>query len=65
MDVSVLAGEPWSTVGGLWLPLVVLAVTVMVVAIGSLVVPSHRQPHLLAVLDRLVELVRAFRGSGK
>jgi hypothetical protein len=47
------------------LPLVVLMVTVMVLAVASLVVPSRRQRHLLAVLDRLVQITTALRGSDR
>jgi hypothetical protein len=46
------------------LPVVLLMVTVMVLAIASLVVPARRQRHLLAVLDRLVQVASALRGSG-
>ena len=49
----------------LLLPLVLLMITVMVLAVASLVIPAHRQHHLLAVLDRLVQIATALRGSGK
>jgi hypothetical protein len=38
---------------------------VMVLAVASLVVPSRRQRHLLAVLDRLVQITTALRGSDR
>jgi hypothetical protein len=47
------------------LPLVLLIVTVMVLAVASLVVPARRQRHLLAVLDRLVQIAMALGGSGR
>jgi cell division protein FtsL len=47
------------------LPLVLLMVTVMLLAVASLVIPAHRQRHLLAVLDRLVKIATALRGSSK
>jgi hypothetical protein len=43
------------------LPLVLLMVAVMVLAIASLVVPARRQRHLLAVLDRLVQIATTLR----
>jgi hypothetical protein len=47
----------------LLLPWVLLMIPVMVLAIASLVVPSQRQCHLLNVLDRLVQIAAALRGS--
>jgi hypothetical protein len=47
----------------LLLPWVLFMIPVMVLAIASLVVPSRRQRHLLNVLDRLVEIAAALRGS--
>jgi hypothetical protein len=47
----------------LLLPWVLLMIPVMVLAIASLVVPSQRQCHLLDVLDRLVQIAAALRGS--
>jgi hypothetical protein len=47
------------------LPLVVLMVTVLVLAVASLVVPSRRQRHLLAVLDRLVQIAATLVGNGR
>jgi hypothetical protein len=49
----------------LLLPWVLLMIPVMVLAIASLVVPSRRQRHLLNVLDRLVEIAAALRGSDR
>jgi hypothetical protein len=49
----------------LLLPWVLLMIPVMVLAIASLVVPSRRQRHLLHVLDRLVQIAAALRGSDK
>ena len=51
--------------GVLLLPWVLLMIPVMVLAITSLVVPSRRQCHLLDVLDRLVKIAAALRGSDK
>jgi hypothetical protein len=53
------------TAGVLLLPRALLMIPVMVLAIASLVVPSRRQRHLLHVLDRLVELAAALRGSDR
>ena len=47
------------------LPLVLLMVTVMLLSVASLVIPARRQRHLLAVLDRLVKIATALRGSSK
>ena len=47
------------------LPLVLLMVTVMLLAVASLVIPARRQRYLLAVLDRLVKIATALRGSSK
>jgi hypothetical protein len=47
------------------LPLVLLMVTVMLLAVASLVIPARRQRYLLAVLDRLVKITTALRGSSK
>ena len=47
----------------LLLPLVLLMITVMVLAVASLVIPARRQPHLLAVLDRLVQIATTLRKS--
>jgi Flp pilus assembly protein TadB len=49
----------------LLLPLVLLMIAVLVLAVASLVVPSRRQRHLLAVLDRLEKIARALCRSGK
>jgi hypothetical protein len=49
----------------LLLPLVLLMVAVTVLAVASLVVPARRQRHLLAVLDRLVQIATTLRGSGR
>jgi len=40
-------------------------VTVMLLAVASLVIPGRRQRYLLAVLDRLVKIATALRGSSK
>jgi hypothetical protein len=47
------------------LPLVLLMVTVMLLAVASLVIPARRQRYLLGVLDRLVKIATALRGSSK
>ena len=47
------------------LPLVLLMVTVMLLAVASLVIPARRQRYILAVLDRLVKITTALRGSSK
>jgi hypothetical protein len=49
----------------LLLPWVLLMIAVIVLAIASLVVPDRRQCHLLAVLDRLVQVAAALRGPDK
>jgi hypothetical protein len=56
----------WSiivTAAAVVLPLVLLMVTVMLLAVASLVLPARRQRYLLAVLDRLVKIATALRGS--
>ncbi len=49
----------------LLLPWVLLMIAVLVLSIASLAVPTRRQRHLLAVLDRLVQIAVALRGPGK
>jgi hypothetical protein len=58
----------WSiivTAAVVMLPLVLLMVTVMLLAVASLVIPVRRQRYLLAVLDRLVKIATALHGSSK